>query len=180
MAERFVFHWLTRGKKDVEEMRLALENLLKNVKSCEQCWNFSETSPCPICADKTRDSSIVCVVAKVQDIAVLEKTGEYKGLYHVLRGLLDLTDDESVIKKIKAPEFWRRLDNFPQTKEIILALNPDVPGETTAMYLENQIKKRYPHLTITRLARGLPMGSDLEYADEITLSSAIKNRNKLN
>lgn len=177
MAERFVFHWLAKGKKDVDEMRQALEELLKRVKSCEVCWNFSETSPCPICSDGRRDKSIVCVVAGSQDLAALEKTNEYKGLYHILRGVVDLADESAANEQLKTKELWKRLTAKPnEIKEVILALNPDLPGETTAMYIERQIKKNWPKIKITRLARGLPMGSDLEYADEITLTSALKNR----
>ncbi len=174
-AERFVFHWLASGKKEVNELRESLDNLLKKVKSCETCWNFSDISPCPICASSKRDQSIICIVAEVPDIAAIEKTNEYSGSFHVLRGLIDATEVNDAIGNIKIAELWKRMET-KKIKEIILALNQDLPGETTAMYLDREIKKRWPAIKITRLARGLPMGSDLQYADEITLGSALKNR----
>ena len=173
-AERFVFHWLASGKKEVNDLRGALEELLKNVKSCEVCWNFADATPCQICASAKRDHTAVCVVSEPPDIAAIEKTGEYHGTYHVLRGLID-TSAETEIHDLKINELWQRL-NQNKISEVILALNPDLPGETTAMYLEREIKNKWPKIKITRLARGLPMGSDLQYADEITLGSALKNR----
>lgn len=173
-AERFVFHWLSSGKKEVNELKEALDELLRKIKSCEVCWNFTDTSPCPICANTKRDHNVICIVAEVPDIAAIEKTNEYSGVYHVLRGQLDLTDEAS-IANIKLADLFKRVKTNPIT-EVILALNPDIGGETTAMYIEREIKKQAPKVKVTRLARGLPMGSDLQYADEITLGSALKNR----
>lgn len=173
-AERFVFHWLASGKKEVNDLRGALEDLLKNVKSCEVCWNFTDATPCQICASVKRDHTAVCVVAEPPDIVAIEKTGEYHGTYHVLRGLIDVSA-ETELSDLKIKELWRRLNEHKIT-EVILALNPDLPGETTAMYLEREIKTKWPKIKTTRLARGLPMGSNLQYADEITLGSALKNR----
>lgn len=176
-AERFVFHWLTSGKKEVTELKESLTDLLTKIKSCEVCWNFSDESPCHICNDTNRDQAIICVVAETPDVVAIEKTGEYKGMYHILRGLINSSYSEKNIANIKIKELLTRLsiENI-EINEIILALNPNIQGETTAMYLEQQIKKIKPSIKITRLARGLPMGSDLQYADEITLSSAMKNR----
>ncbi len=174
-AERFVFHLLRSGKKDVGELTLALKNLIDNIKSCEQCWDFAEQSPCEICADSRRDQSQICVVTQPQDLQVMEKTGAYQGLYHILRGILK-PGDERNIKFLKIKELLDRIRK-PAIKEVILALNPDLPGETTMMYIEKQIKAQNPETKITRLARGLPMGSDVQYADEVTLGSALKNRN---
>jgi recombination protein RecR len=171
-AERFVFYWLKSGKKDVTELMLALKELIDTVKSCEQCWNFDDQSPCAICSNPKRDKTILCVVEQVPDLAAIEQTHEFSGLYHVLRGLVDPSDEAS-LKSIKIKELLART---PHVQEIILALNPDLPGETTIMYLEKELKKINANLKITRLARGLPMGSDLQYADEITLSNALKNR----
>ena len=178
-AERFVFHWLASGKKEVNDLKAALGDLLEKVKSCEICWNFSDASPCPICRNIKRDHSIICVVAEAPDIVVIEKTGEYNGVYHVLRGLIDMADGPAALGMLKIDDLWKRFDTAKSSakiKEAILALNPDLPGETTAMYLEREIKNRWPDVKVTRLARGLPMGSDLQYADEITLGSALKNR----
>ncbi|MFA5127531.1 MAG: recombination mediator RecR [Patescibacteria group bacterium] len=176
-AERFVFHWLASGKKEVNDLRGALEELLKKVKSCEVCWNFTDTSPCHICANAKRDHTMVCVVTEPPDIAAIEKTNEYHGTYHVLRGLIDMSA-ETELSDLKIKELWKRLSENKIT-EVILALNPDLPGETTAMYLEREIKTKWPKIKTTRLARGLPMGSDLQYADEITLGSALKNRKEV-
>ena len=173
-AERFVFHWLKSGKKEVTELMLALKDVIETVRSCEVCWNFSDTSPCAVCNDKQRDRQAICVVADSQDLAAIEKTGAWRGLYHVLRALLDVTDEES-LEKMKIKELLAR---GQKAKEIALSLNPDLPGETTMLYLEKELKKNNPALIITRLARGLPLGSDLTYADAITLESAIKNRTK--
>lgn len=173
-AERFVFHLLRSGKKDVAELTLALKHLIETVKSCEVCWNFSDQSPCEICRDQKRDHGVVCVMADPQDVQAIEKTGTYAGVYHVLRGVVK-SDDEDSIRYLKIKELIDR-SKKPETREIILAFNPDVPGETTMMYLEREIKSAAPTVKITRLARGLPMGSDLQYADEITLGSALKNR----
>ncbi len=172
-AERFVFHLLKSGKKQVGEITLALKELTDNVKSCETCWDFSDNNPCVICHNKTRDAATICVVSDPQDIPVIEKTNAFNGLYHVLRGLVE--PGEESLERLKIKELFTRLENNKAT-EIILALNPDLPGETTMLFLEKKMKEKNPNIKVTRLARGLPMGSDLQYADEITLGSAIKNR----
>lgn len=169
-----MFHWLKSGKKEVTELLLALKEVVETVKSCEVCWNFSDTSPCAICSDTRRDPSAICVVADPQDLVAIEQTGAWRGRYHVLRALLDVTDEES-LERMKVKELVAR---GQKAAEVVFALNPDLPGETTMLYLEKELKKINPALTITRLARGLPLGSDLTYADEITLESAIKNRTK--
>ena len=186
-AERFVFYLLKSGKKDVAELTNALKKLIENVKSCDVCQDFSDQSPCRICADKTRDASTICVVAEPQDLQAIERTGEYRGLYHVLRGTIQPDDDEG-ITALKVDELIARVNHdFPKSvnqgyplsvspKEIILALNHDLSGETTMMFLEKKLKEESPKLTVSRLARGLPMGSDMQYADEITLGSALKHR----
>ena len=174
-AERFVFYLLKSGKKEVGEITLSLKELIDNVKSCETCWDFSDHNPCAICNNKTRDQSLLCVISEPQDIPVIERTDMYNGLYHVLRGAIEPGDEEE-IERIKIKELFKRIKNDKEIKEIILALNLDLSGETTMLFLEKKIKELNPEIKITRLARGLPMGSDLQYADEITLGSAIKNR----
>lgn len=172
-AERFVFYLLRSGKKDVAELTLALKNLIDNIKSCEACWDFSDRSPCHICADPKRDQKTVCVVTQPQDVQIIEKTGEYNGVYHVLRGTIRPDNIDSV-KFLKIKELADRVKQ--DVDEVILALNPDLDGENTMMFLEKKLKEANTKLKITRLARGLPMGSDLQYADEITLGSALKHR----
>jgi len=174
-AERFVFYLLKSGKKEVGEITLALKELIDNVKSCEMCWDFSDNNPCAICSNKTRDTSLLCVISEPQDIPVLERTGMYNGLYHVLRGLVEPGAEEE-LERIKIKELFAKLEKPNTIKEIVMALNPDLSGETTMLFLEKKIKEKNPNLKVTRLARGLPMGSDLQYADEITLGSALKNR----
>ena len=175
-AERFVFYWLNSGKKEVMETVDSLEELLANVKSCETCWDFSDTNPCPICQDKTREKNTICVVSESQAIPVLESTGEFHGTYHVLRGTIDTTDLDQ-ISTLKIADLLERLKN-KEVSEVILALNPDLAGETTMMFLEKEIKAKFPEIKTTRLARGLPTGSDIQYADEITLGNALKHRHQ--
>jgi len=176
-AERFVFYYLRSGKKEVKELIQALTYLMDSVKSCEMCWDFSDQSPCRICADQKRNHEIICVVDQPQSLQTIEKTG-YTGIYHVLRGTVR-PDDENSVRNLKIKELLTRAKQ-KNVHEIILALNPDLNGETTMMFLEKQLRdlNLNQNLTITRLARGLPMGSDLQYADEITLGTAIKNRIK--
>ncbi len=175
-AERYVFYLLKSGKKEVNQLREALENLLQNTKSCEICWNFDDTSPCKICSNQKRQKGVVCVVNDIQDLSALENTGEYNGVYHILRGNISPDDNEEEIKKLKIEELKKRIAEDKTIIEIILALSPDLRGETTMMYLKKELTRIKPELKITRLARGLPLGSDLQYVDEITLISALKNR----
>ena len=190
-AERYVFHLLKSGKKEVAELTLALKELMKNVTSCKICWDLPDKSPCAVCGDKRRNQSIICVIAEPQDAQALEKTGGYNGLYHILRGTIKADEPEN-IKKLKIGELIKKIHpvkspspqmrsgategRFNRVKEIILAFNPDLEGETTMMYLQKEIKKANSRIKVTRLARGLPLGSDLQYSDEITLASALKNR----
>jgi len=173
-AERFVFYLLKSGKKDVGELTLALKNLIEQIKSCETCWDFTDTSPCSLCSDTTRDQHIICVVQEPQDMQAIKKTN-FNGRYHILRGLIK-PNFESKKSNIKTNQLFTRLKTDKTITEIIIALDPTLAGETTMMYIEQVVKKQFPHIKLTRLARGLPMGSDLEYVDEITLSSALKNR----
>jgi recombination protein RecR len=170
-AERFIFYLLKKSPQNLEKLADLIKNL-KNFSACRICGNFSEKNICPICADNQRDHSIICVVAEPQDLVAIEKTNEYHGVYHILGGVINNIQGTGP-EKLRINELLQRVKKSP-VKEIILALNPDLEGETTSLYLINLLKK-YP-IKITRLARGLPMGSDLEYADEITLSNAIKRR----
>lgn len=175
-AERLVFHLLKQPEKELHFLGEAIENIKGKIKICRQCFNFSETSPCSICADHRRDPRLVCVVAKPQDIAALEKTHSFSGVYHLLGGNIDPLENIQPTD-IKIQELINRIKNNG-IQEIILALNPDLPGETTTLYLI-KILKQFKNMKITRLARGLPMGADLEYADEVTLTDALKGRKEI-
>lgn len=173
-AERYVFYLLKSGKKDVAELILALQNLSDNIKSCQVCWDFSDRTPCKLCSDSKRNHSIICVVAESQNVQIMERIKKYTGLYHVLRGTIK-TDNPEDINKLKINELLKRIQN-KQVNEILLALNPDLNGEATMMFLKSKIKEINPAIHVTRLARGLPMGSDMMYADDITLDGAFNNR----
>ncbi len=175
-AERLVFHLLKQPKESLVKFGSALEQLKDKIIVCSQCQNFAETSPCLICQDKKRNAKVICVVATPQDLLALEKTNEYQGVYHVLGGVIDplegITPDQ-----LKIRQLVERIKK-DGVLEIILAFNSDMPGETTMLYLTKLIKQ-FKTIKITRLAQGLPSGSDLEYADEVTLSSALRGRKEI-
>lgn len=176
-AQRFVFSLLKSGKKDVAQLTIALKELMESIQSCNICWDFSDQSPCAVCSDPRRDTNTICVVAEPQDVQVIESVRIHAGRYHVLRGTLS-TDIEESLTQLKIRELFDRIKQL-EVQELILALNPDMNGETTALYLERTCKELRPDLKMTRLARGLPMGSDIQYADEMTLESAFKNRTSI-
>mgnify|MGYP000447484476 CR=1 FL=1 len=151
------------------------EEAKKNLKYCSVCYNISDTDPCMICANKGRDKSIICVVEDVKDIVAMEKTHEFKGVYHVLHGSISPMNGVGP-DDIKIKELLSRLMEG-DVKEIILATNPRVEGEATAMYLSKLIKPL--GIKVTRIAHGIPVGGDLEYTDEITLSKALEGRREL-
>ena len=173
-AQRLAFYLLRCPDQDIENLARAIGNLKKKIRFCEQCFNLSEQSLCPICRDPERDKSIICVVEDSLDIVALEKTEEYKGIYHVLHGVISPVDGLGP-EQLKIKELISRIkQSKDKTKEIILATNPSLEGEATAMYLLRQLKPL--GVKVTRIARGLPVGGDLEYADEITLTNALKGR----
>jgi recombination protein RecR len=173
-AERYAFFLLKSGKGEVRALIHTLETLMARVKTCESCLNFSDQSPCSICADNRRNKKTICIVAESQDVEVFELTKAFSGLYHVLRGTID-PDDEESLRRIPLEALKIRIEAQGGT-EVILGLNHDMRGETTAQYVAHELKKAFPNLYITRLARGLAMGSDLQYADQLTLGSAIAHR----
>lgn len=176
-AERFVFHLLKSGKKEVADLSLALQELMRTIRSCEICFDFADRTPCGICSNKKRDQETIAVVAEPQDVQAIEKIGMYNGVYHILRGTLS-ADMEEHNSGIKINELLKRIKTS-KVKEVILALNPNMDGETTMMFLEQEIKRNSPTVIVSRLARGLPTGSELQYADEITLENALKSRTVL-
>lgn len=176
-AERFVFYLLKRGRRTVAELTDALTTLHDRARSCSICFDFTEDDRCHICANPARDAGTICIVADSQDVQAIERSGAFHGRYHVLRGVLDPARDIGP-EDLKINELFERVKTSnPPVLEIILALNPDLPGETTSLYLTKQLKAYT--IRVTRLARGLPLGSDLDYADEITLTDALRGRQEL-
>jgi recombination protein RecR len=170
-AQRLALYVLKLPKEEVEKFSQVLLDVKEKIRYCSTCWNFTEEDPCRICASPKRDRSIICVVEEPNEVFAFEKTNEYRGLYHVLGGSLSPLDGIGP-EDLKVKELLRRIE--PGVKEIILALNPNIEGEATTIYLTRLLKPLGPN--ITRLARGIPVGSDLEFADEATLSRALEGR----
>ena len=174
-AARLAFYMLDRTEEEVNEFVSSIINAKKNLKYCSKCYNISDTDPCSICSNIKRDESIICVVEDVKDVVAMERTHEFKGLYHVLHGSISPMNGIGP-DDIKIKELLSRLMEG-KTKEIILATNPRVEGEATAMYLSKLIKPL--GIKVTRIARGIPIGGDLEYTDEITLTQALEGRREI-
>ncbi len=169
-AQRLSFFILKQSNEFVDKFATSIVNLKKNVKYCSVCFNYTEADPCPICNSKKRNEKIICVVEEPNDVLAIEKTGEFSGMYHVLHGVINPLDGVSQ-EDLKIRELLLRLMNVD---EIILALNPSVEGEVTMQYL-NKILKTLD-IKVTRLSRGIPIGSDLEFSDEATISKALEQR----
>ena len=174
-AQRMAFYLLKMPYSEVEKMALAIMEAKKSTVACEVCYNLSSTSPCEICSSESRDKSTICVVAETKDLIAIEKTNEYKGLYHVLQGLISPIDGIGA-EDIRIKELLARLTD-DKVKELILALSPSVEGEATSLYLTKLIKPF--GIKISRIAFGLPVGTDLEYADEISLAKALEGRREV-
>jgi recombination protein RecR len=180
-AARLTFYLLHVPQTQLDEFAEALSGLKKNTVLCSTCFNISESDPCPICTDQNRDKSIVCVVAQPLDVLAIEKAGNYKGVYHVLHGLINPLENIGP-DEIKIAELIKRIKLTEEIKEIILATNPNMEGEATAMYIANRVGElksqisNLKSLRVTRLGQGLPTGGDLEYADEMTLTKALEGR----
>lgn len=174
-AARLAFYILNSSEEETKEFVNSILEAKKNLKYCSVCYNISDTDPCMICANKGRDKSIICVVEDVKDIVAMEKTHEFKGVYHVLHGSISPMNGVGP-DDIKIKELLSRLMEG-DVQEIILATNPRVEGEATAMYLSKLIKPL--GIKVTRIAHGIPVGGDLEYTDEITLSKALEGRREL-
>lgn len=174
-AARLAFYILNSSEEETQEFVSAIINAKKNLKYCSKCYNISDTDPCPICSNTKRDSSVICVVEDVKDIIAMEKTHEFKGLYHVLHGSISPMNGIGP-DNIKIKELLSRLMDGT-VKEVILATNPRVEGEATAMYISKLIKPL--GIKVTRIAHGIPVGGDLEYTDEITLTKALEGRREV-
>lgn len=171
-AERLTFYLLKQDQATLADLGRSFVELKKSIKTCSQCYNFTETDPCVICRDKSRDARVLCVVSEPLDVVAIEKTHEFNGRYHVLQGTIspidgigpeELTIDE-LVKRVKDDKI----------EEVILATNPTTEGEATSLYISKLLKPT--GVKLTRIARGLPIGGDLEYADEATLSRALEGR----
>ncbi len=171
-AVRLAFFVLESPKSYAEEMSKVLIEAKEKVKFCSKCYNITESDPCEICSSKKRDESVICVVENVKDVVAMEKTHEYKGLYHVLHGCISPMNNITA-GDIKIKELLERLSD-DKVKEVILATNPTVEGEATAMYIARLIKPL--GIRVSRIAHGIPVGGDLEYTDEITIIKALEGR----
>lgn len=181
-ASRLAFYLLTKPVSDINNLGQAVLDLKKHLVYCQECFNIAEKSPCDICADAKRDKAKLMVVEEPLDVVALSKT-DYNGLYHVLGGVISPIDGIGP-EQLRIRELLAKLKKDPPAgeadglKEVILATDPSLEGEATAMYLAKQIEKNKIKIKVTRIARGLPVGGDLEYADEITLARALEGRSK--
>ncbi len=173
-AQRLAYHVLRAPREEAEALARAILNVKDRISFCSVCQNLTDVDPCAICASETRDRSVICVVEEPLDVLALERTRSYRGVYHVLHGVISplngITEDD-----IKLAELLGRV-RAGGVQEVILAMNPTVEGDITLMTVERRIHREVPTLKVTRLARGLSTGSDLEYADELTLTRALEGR----
>lgn len=185
-ALRLVLHLLRQEDGDVKAFTDALTILKRDVKYCRVCYNISETEVCPICSDKRRDSTVVCVVENVQDVIAIEQTGQYHGLYHVLGGVISPMDGvgpgdiriDELVDRIAASHDMPDSNDSEKVKEVIFALASTMEGDTTNFYISRRLKQ-FPDLKLSVIARGISVGDELQYTDEVTLGRSILNRTPL-
>ena len=171
-AMRYAYKVIDMTEEEAKKLVEAIENVKKNIRYCKVCGNFTDEDECEIC--KRREHSVICVVKEPKDVAAMERTGSFKGVYHVLHGCISPLDNVSP-DDIRIRELLARIND--STQEVIIALNPDVEGDATAMYIGRLLKPL--GVKVTRLAHGIPIGQDIEFADEVTLSRAISERKEL-
>lgn len=174
-AQRLTFFLLKRPADEVQTLADAVARLKSEIVHCSVCFNVTEEDPCRICKDPTRDTRLLCVVEEPNDLLAMERTGQFRGRYHVLLGALSPLDGIGP-EDLRVRELLARLEAGP-VEEVILATNPNVEGEATAIYLAKLLKPLVPR--VTRIARGLPIGGDIEYADEVTLAKALEGRKEM-
>ncbi len=174
-AQRLAFHILEAGPTFAADLAGAIAGVVRDVRCCSSCQTLTDRDPCPICADPRRDARLLCVVEGVPDLVAIERTHEYRGRYHVLHGALSPLDGVGP-GDLKIRELLVRLEHDP-VDEVVLATNPDIEGEATALYLSKLLKPL--GMKVTRIAQGVPMGGDLEYADQVTLARALSGRREL-
>lgn len=173
-AARLAFHLLKAQTEAIQGLAEALLDLKSKIRTCSVCFNFTHTDPCPICSDLKRDSTLICVVEEPADLAVIERSGEYRGCYHVLGGVLSPLDGIGP-EELRVKELLKRVGD--DVKEVILATNPSTEGEATASYLGRALKAK--GIRVTRIARGVPVGGDLEFVDQGTLLRAFADRQEM-
>jgi|TARA_B100000959_G_scaffold193900_1_gene202830 recombination protein RecR len=174
-AQRLAFHLMKLSVEDTTRLTVAIDEMKDRVRFCDRCFNIAEAELCPVCADDRRDGSILCVVEEPRDIVAVERTGEFGGRYHVLGGAISPIEGIGP-DQLRIRELLARLDS-EGVAEVILATNPNIEGEATAMYLARLVGPL--GLVVTKIASGLPVGGDLEYADELTLGRALEGRRRL-
>jgi recombination protein RecR len=178
-ALRLTYHLLKRPPEETRRLARALNGVADRVRQCSRCGNLTEADPCELCTNPRRDRTVICVVEEASDIGAIERTGEYRGLYHVLGGRLSPLDGVGP-EELNIDGLMARLQGETagdEVAEIIIATNPSVEGEATALYLQKLVRSR--GIRVTRLARGLPVGGDLEYADGVTIAEALSGRREL-
>ncbi|MBI5106740.1 MAG: recombination protein RecR [Solirubrobacterales bacterium] len=176
-AQRLAFHLLRVDAEEAGALADAIREVKEKIGFCEVCFNLADQPRCEICRDERRDTSTICVVEEPGDVVPIERTHEYRGRYHVLGGALSPIDGVDP-EDLKIAELLRRVDGG-EVREVVLATNPTTTGEATALHIAAQLRERAPDVVVTRLASGLPVGGDLEYADEVTLGRALAGRRAL-
>jgi len=182
-AQRLAFHLLRASEEDANALADAIREVKARIGLCEVCFNLADGPRCRICSDERRDPSVVCVVEEPSDVIPIERTHEFHGRYHVLGGALSPIDGVDP-EDLRIAELYRRVTEPPEAgvapiREVVLATNPTTTGEATALHIAEQLRAQAPQVTVTRLASGLPVGADLEYADELTLGRALAGRRAL-
>jgi recombination protein RecR len=178
-AQRLAFHLLRSTPEDATALAEAIREVKEKIGLCEVCFNLTDEARCRICEDPRRDHGLICVVEEPSDVIPMERTHEYHGIYHVLGGALSPIDGVDPEDLKIAELFARAASADGAVREIVLATNPTTTGEATALHIADELRVRTPQVTVTRLASGLPVGSDLEYADEVTLGKALAGRRAL-
>lgn len=174
-AQRLAFYLLHVPQEYLDSFAENLTSLKRETVMCEQCFNIGDTQICSICSAQERDPGVLCIVEDSLDVLAIEKSGKFQGLYHVLHGVIDPLNSIGP-DDIYIPQLMKRLSNGSAPDEIILATNPTMEGEATSLYIVREIQKRNPEIKVTRIGRGLPIGADIEYADEITIGRALEGR----
>jgi recombination protein RecR len=178
-AQRLAFHILRTSPEDANALADSIREVKERIGLCEVCFNLADGPRCRICEDERRDPGLICVVEEAGDVIPVERTHEYRGRYHVLGGALSPIDGVDP-DDLKIAELYRRVaDPANAIREVVLATNPTTTGEATALHIADQLRERNPDVVVTRLASGLPVGGDLEYADEVTLGKAFSGRRRL-